>query len=74
MKDLLRMINSMIENGGDYDLLCVKGLIEDRFLNESESEKENFAIGFLNYYGELPLNKVENISTVELLENYKKTL
>lgn len=36
MQKLKRMVDSMIQNGGDYDLLCVVGLIDDTFLNEEK--------------------------------------
>ena len=38
MQKLKDMIERMAENGGDYDLLCVLGLIEDRFLNEEKEQ------------------------------------
>jgi hypothetical protein len=38
MQELKGMIERMIQNGGDYDLLCIVGLIEDRFLKEEKQQ------------------------------------
>lgn len=45
MQELRDMIQRMTENGGDYDLLCVIGLIDDKFINQ---EKQNI-IEAVNY-------------------------
>lgn len=38
MQELKGMIDRMIQNGGDYDLLCVVGLIEDSFLEKEKQQ------------------------------------
>jgi len=43
MHELKRMIELMTQNGGYYDLFCVLGLIEDRFLNEENVNAEKYA-------------------------------
>lgn len=61
MQDLRDMIEKMTENGGDYDLLCVLGLIDDSFLNKEkiqikEAYESNLWIGFgtgEEYYNEV---------------------
>jgi len=48
----------------------------DSVIEENSKECENiadeFAIGFLDWYGEKPLHKIEGKSTSELLKYYKK--
>jgi len=84
MKELLRMIQLMIENVGDYDLLCVQGLIEDKFLEAEKREKEDFALNFSEWliYQDITLIEKglfidedgENVTFKDLLEIYNKEL
>ena len=49
MQELKGMIERMTENGGDYDLLCVLGLIEDSFLEKEKQNKKQECIEFSKY-------------------------
>ncbi len=53
MENLRDMIQRMTENGGDYDLFCVLGLIDDRFLkDESHKLEVQYQKGFDNGFKE----------------------
>lgn len=71
IQNLRDMIQRMTENGGDYDLLCVLGLIDDRFIND---EKEEFlkavTYGQNNY--SVSISHDKQIAERYYIENFKK--
>ncbi len=71
MQKLKRMIDAMIQNGGDYDLLCVAGLIEDSFLN-SEKEELIKAVTYGQNNYSVSISHDKQIAERYYIENFKK--
>lgn len=71
MQKLKRMIDAMIQNGGDYDLLCVSGLIDDTFLND---EKEEFvkAVTYGQNNHSVSISHDKQIAERYYIEKFKK--
>jgi len=72
LEDIANLLAEKI-NQSHYVLHYLKKVFAKGF-ELGNLDKENFAIGFLDWYGERTLREVNKTTTKQLLEIYKKTL
>ena len=65
MQELKHHIQNMVDNGGDYDLLCVIGMIDEIYLPKEEQVIKDAFIDSIFYMSEGTVD--------EMIDNYYNT-